>query len=125
MLSDYPAETLHETIVNFHNTVSRFADFKKAVEEDVCGRAKEVEAEIKFIMEREQVAHIICDALEEKRIPLRVTHNDTKHCMILAIPFGLGPAPGRRMNRTLTGYPWIWNYLRPIRKAFWRAVPEA
>ena len=56
MLSDYPAETLHETIVNFHNTVSRFADFKKAVEEDVCGRAKEVEAEIKFIMEREQVA---------------------------------------------------------------------
>ena len=24
------------------------------------------------------VAHIICDALEEKRIPLRVTHNDTK-----------------------------------------------
>ena len=78
MLSDYPAETLHETIVNFHNTVSRFADFKKAVEEDVCGRAKEVEAEIKFIMEREQVAHIICDALEEKRIPLRVTHNDTK-----------------------------------------------
>lgn len=78
MLSDYPAETLHETIVNFHNTVSRFADFKKAVEEDACGRAKEVEAEIKFIMEREQVAHIICDALEEKRIPLRVTHNDTK-----------------------------------------------
>lgn len=78
MLADYPAETLHETIVNFHNTVSRFADFKKAVEEDVCKRAKEVEEEIKFIMEREDVAHIICDALEEKRIPLRVTHNDTK-----------------------------------------------
>lgn len=78
MLADYPAETLHETIVNFHNTVSRFADFKKAVEEDVCGRAKEVQEEIKFIMDREDVAHIICDALEQKRIPLRVTHNDTK-----------------------------------------------
>ena len=78
MLADYPAETLHETIANFHNTVSRFADFKKAVEEDVCGRAKEVEKEIKFILDREDVAHIICDALEEKRIPLRVTHNDTK-----------------------------------------------
>lgn len=78
MLEDYPADTLHETIVNFHNTVSRFADFKKAVEEDVCGRAKEVQEEIRFIFDREDVAHIICDALEEKRIPLRVTHNDTK-----------------------------------------------
>ena len=78
MLEDYPADTLHETIVNFHNAVSRFADFKKAVEEDVCGRAKEVQEEIKFIFDREDVAHIICDALEEKRIPLRVTHNDTK-----------------------------------------------
>lgn len=78
MLADYPAETLHETIANFHNTVSRFADFKRAVEEDVCGRVKEVEKEIKFILDREDVAHIICGALEEKRIPLRVTHNDTK-----------------------------------------------
>ncbi len=78
LLSDYPAETLHETIVNFHNTVSRFADFKKAVEEDVCGRVQEVQEEIKFIFDREKDAHIICDALEEKRIPLRVTHNDTK-----------------------------------------------
>ena len=78
LLEDYPADTLHETIVNFHNTVSRFEDFKKAVEEDVCGRAKEVQEEIKFIFDREDVAHIICDALEEKRIPLRVTHNDTK-----------------------------------------------
>ena len=30
LLADYPADTLHETIPNFHNTVKRFADFKKA-----------------------------------------------------------------------------------------------
>ena len=30
LLAEYPAEKLHETIVNFHNTPSRFADFKKA-----------------------------------------------------------------------------------------------
>ena len=52
LLKDYPAKTLHETIPNFHNTVSRFADFKKAVEEDVCGRAKEVREEIRFALER-------------------------------------------------------------------------
>ena len=78
LLQDYPAATLHETIPNFHNTVSRFADFKKAVEEDVCGRAKEVQDEIRFVMEREADTHVICDALAKGEIPLRVTHNDTK-----------------------------------------------
>ena len=78
LLADYPADTLHETIVNFHNTVDRFSNFKKAVEEDVCGRAKDVQKEIDFVMAREKDTHIICDALAEKRIPLRVTHNDTK-----------------------------------------------
>lgn len=29
MLADYPIDDLTETIPNFHNTVSRFADFKK------------------------------------------------------------------------------------------------
>lgn len=28
LLADYPSSTLHETIPNFHNTRSRFADFK-------------------------------------------------------------------------------------------------
>lgn len=42
------AETLHETIVNFHNTVDRFAKFKAAVEADSEGRATSVQEEIKF-----------------------------------------------------------------------------
>lgn len=78
LLADYPAATLHETIPDFHNTVSRFADFQKAVEEDVCGRRKGVEAEIQFVLEREADCHVICDALAKGEIPLRVTHNDTK-----------------------------------------------
>lgn len=78
LLQDYPAATLHETIPNFHNTVSRFGDFKKAVEEDVCGRAKEVQDEIRFVLDREADTHVICDALANREIPLRVTHNDTK-----------------------------------------------
>ncbi|MDO4333678.1 MAG: aminoglycoside phosphotransferase family protein [Eubacteriales bacterium] len=78
LLAEYPADTLHETIRNFHNTVSRFSDFEKAVEEDICGRKKEVEPEIRFVLEREADCHVICDALKSGRIPLRVTHNDTK-----------------------------------------------
>ena len=78
LLADYPAATLHETIKNFHNTVSRFADFKKAVEEDVAGRARDVQKEIQFVLDREADCHVICDALTKGELPLRVTHNDTK-----------------------------------------------
>ena len=31
LLADYPAQSLHETIVNFHNTVDRFQKFKEAL----------------------------------------------------------------------------------------------
>ena len=52
LLADYPAETLHEPIANFHNTEDRFAKFLAALEADKLGRAKDVAAEIQFAMER-------------------------------------------------------------------------
>lgn len=78
LLSDYPAATLHETIPNFHNTVDRMANFKKALVADIVGRAAEVSEEIAFILEREADCHVLCDMLASGEIPLRVTHNDTK-----------------------------------------------
>ena len=39
LLADYPSSTLHETIPNFHNTRSRFADFKKAGRDRFCSLA--------------------------------------------------------------------------------------
>ncbi len=78
MLADYPAETLHETIKGFHDTTARFAVFKKAIEEDVCGRAASVKDEIDFYLAREDVANVFGELLAAGEIPLRVTHNDTK-----------------------------------------------
>ena len=78
LLADYPAETLHETIEGFHDTKARLAVFKKAVAEDVMGRAKEVAKEIQFVLEREDVADYFSLLQAEGKIPLRVTHNDTK-----------------------------------------------
>ena len=78
LLSDFPAEKLHETIPDFHNTVDRYARFEQAVQKDVMGRVKEVEAEISFIKEREKDCHYFGDLLAAGEIPLRVTHNDTK-----------------------------------------------
>ena len=78
LLSDYPAHTLHETIPDFHNTGKRFEDFKKAVQEDVCGRAESVKDEIDFVMSHEAEMTFFTDLLSKKELPLRVTHNDTK-----------------------------------------------
>ena len=78
MLADYPAETLHETIVAFHDTKKRFETFKKAVEADVCGRAAYVKEEIDFILAREDVACVLGDMVANGELPIRVTHNDTK-----------------------------------------------
>ena len=78
LLAEYPAETLHETIVNFHNTEDRFAKFLTALEADKLGRAKEVEAEIQFVMDRKADCSVAVSALREGKLPLRVTHNDTK-----------------------------------------------
>jgi len=78
LLADYPAHTLHETIPGFHDTPARFAAFCKAVEADVCGRADDVRSEIDFYMAHEALANVFSRLLAEKKIPLRVTHNDTK-----------------------------------------------
>lgn len=78
-LADYPADTLAETIPNFHNTVKRFADFKSAVEGcKLPDRLAECRNEIDMLYEREALAHIAVDRLASGELPLRVTHNDTK-----------------------------------------------
>lgn len=78
LLADFPAETLSETIKDFHNTLVRFNTFEKAVKEDVCNRAKLVKEEIEFFLSRKEIAQKMGDFINNKTLPLRVTHNDTK-----------------------------------------------
>ena len=78
MLSDYPAEKLYDTIPFFHDTVKRFGDFRKAVADDLAGRVATVQKEIDFVLAREADAVVVVNAIAEGRVPLRVTHNDTK-----------------------------------------------
>ena len=78
MLADYPIEKLYDTIPNFHNTASRFADFAESVKENISGRKENAAKEIEFILKREADCSVLTDLLEKGEIPLRVTHNDTK-----------------------------------------------
>ena len=77
-LEDFPAETLHETIKNFHNTPDRFRIFKEVLAKDVMGRAKDVQPEIDFVLAHEEVGKKLTAMLAAGELPLRVTHNDTK-----------------------------------------------
>ncbi len=78
LLKSYPAETLHETIVNFHNTPDRFRQLMEAADNDVKGRLSEVGAEVEFCKKREEFAWTLENAHKEGKLPLKVTHNDTK-----------------------------------------------
>jgi Ser/Thr protein kinase RdoA (MazF antagonist) len=74
---------LHFTIPNFHNITIRLQDFFKALEEDPIKRAVKIENEIKKIKERSDEMKIVHQLEYEEKIPLRVTHNDTKFNNIL------------------------------------------
>ena len=77
-LSDFPAATLHETIPNFHNTPVRVRQFHAALEADPLGRAATARDEIAFVLAHEADAGALTDLLAAGKLPLRVTHNDTK-----------------------------------------------
>lgn len=77
-LSGFPANRLHETIKNFHNTPDRYRIFKEVLAADPLGRAKEVQAEIRFALDREDEAGTLVRMRKSGELPLRVTHNDTK-----------------------------------------------
>lgn len=78
LLSDFDASVLYETIPNFHNTRSRIAVLMRHYNEDPCGRADEVEAEIEKIKSYKSLAVRLNELVDSQELPLRVTHNDTK-----------------------------------------------
>ena len=78
MLQDYPAHTLHETLPRFHDTEDRLRLFQEAVAGDICGRAAQAREEIAFVLARDKDCSVLMEALRAGKLPLRVTHNDTK-----------------------------------------------
>jgi hypothetical protein len=83
LLADFPDPPLHETIVGFHNVEIHLQRFFSNLQADPCRRAKEVAAEIAFIRERAEAMKRILYLGQAGRIPLRITHNDTKFNNIL------------------------------------------
>lgn len=78
LLDDLKGPPLFESIPGFHDTPARYRTLMQAVSEDRAGRAKGVTEEIEFFVRREQDAFRLSSMLKEGKLPLRITHNDTK-----------------------------------------------
>ena len=85
-LMDFPADSLHEAIPDFHNTPKRFSDFQLAVLADKAGRLKAIAGQrnhplkraIDSILAVEDEIRLLELGKISGRLPIRVTHNDTK-----------------------------------------------
>lgn len=79
LLADFDADSLNETIPNFHNTSWRYDnEFTPAVNENKAGRADSCRDEIEFVKARKADTAVLVDLIADGSLPLRVTHNDTK-----------------------------------------------
>ena len=83
MLADLPGEPLFETIPFFHDIEKRLETFTLKLEEDPAGRAGNIAAETDFVLKRAEEMKIILKLGSQGKIPVRITHNDTKFNNIL------------------------------------------
>lgn len=83
LLSDLPGKPLHETIPSFHDVEKRIDTFIKTLKADPEGRARDTLKETGFILKRADEMRIIHKLGREGKIPVRITHNDTKFNNIL------------------------------------------
>ncbi len=85
-LSDFDSSRLYETIPDFHNTCKRYETFAASVKEDRAGRAAQVQQEIDYLMSVREQACRLTNLHKAGKLPLRVTHNDTKINNVLFNP---------------------------------------
>lgn len=78
LVSDLDAASITETIRDFHHTRKRFARLMEVAAADPLGRLDSVRKEFEFIRSREPLVGILLDLVDAGKIPVRVTHNDTK-----------------------------------------------
>ena len=78
LLVDLPGGRLADTIPHFHHTRKRFQALQQAVANDHFNRALSAKAEIDFALRHEAIVDVLLNAMTGKKIPERITHNDTK-----------------------------------------------
>ncbi|WP_316788578.1 aminoglycoside phosphotransferase family protein [Pedobacter frigoris] len=78
ILAEFDAEQLNITIPNFHNLKLRSEQFAEACKNAAADRLELAKESIEFINENKSIVDTYCKIVENKEIPLRVIHHDTK-----------------------------------------------
>ena len=78
MLSDLPAESLTESIPNFHNVGFRVQQLQEAVTADAAGRVAEQKTLIDTLLSRAEEMCLVQRLYQEGKLPKRINHCDTK-----------------------------------------------
>ena len=78
LLADFDASQLFETIPDFHDTRKRYKKLCDDVLADPCGKVSDVKEELNWLMSVQDYACQLIDMYSAGKLPLRVTHNDTK-----------------------------------------------
>lgn len=78
LTSDFDSKQLSDVIPNFHDMSFRYQQFKDALKNAKLDRIKKTEKYLQLISELKDEMHILQNLKEEGKIPIRVTHNDTK-----------------------------------------------
>jgi len=104
LLAEYPVERLGCTVENLHNTPWRYEKLMEAYEGDAVGRASFVTKEIEFVKSHKELAWALENAHREGKLPLRVTHNDTKLNNILFDKYTHEPVCVIDLDTVMPGY---------------------
>lgn len=83
MLSDLNVSKLTKVIPNFHNIYFRLKQFHQALQVDSAGRVKYIAPELEFVNARAYDMAEIERMGRAGKLPIRVTHNDTKFNNVL------------------------------------------
>ncbi|HUX96515.1 MAG TPA: aminoglycoside phosphotransferase family protein [Bacteroidales bacterium] len=83
MLADMPGGPLYETIPKFHDIENRLLILNQKIKDDPAGRVSGLKEVIHEYLSRGEEMKTILKLGREGKIPLRITHNDTKFNNIL------------------------------------------
>lgn len=85
-LKELPVDQYKETIPRFQDSRYRYEAFDLALEQNRAQRINDIGAEIEFALSERLAACAVIDALNEGRVPLRLTHADPKVNNVLFDP---------------------------------------
>ncbi|WP_099365550.1 phosphotransferase enzyme family protein [Sphingobacterium sp. 1.A.4] len=82
-LSDLDPKKIVEILPNFHNIEFRLTNLRNAIAKDPVKRVEKVQDLLDYIFEREDKMRTILEMGRANRLPVRITHNDTKFNNVL------------------------------------------